>query len=86
MEQYLDAYSRQSVVTSAGLAVIDCMPVMEEVHIEPTVEELGNAIDSLAFVAKSVTRFLPPVQALQDYPKASAIIATCAGKKVYHKT
>ena len=48
VEHYSDLYSRQNVVTSAALDAIGCLPTMEELDTEPTVEELSKAIDSLA--------------------------------------
>ena len=48
VEHYSDLYSRQNVVTSAALDAIECLPTMEELNTEPTVEELSTAIDSLA--------------------------------------
>ena len=48
VEHYSDLYSRQNVVTSAALDAIECLPTMEELNTEPTVEELSKAIDSLA--------------------------------------
>lgn len=48
MEHYSDLYSRQSVVTTAALDAIECLPVMEELDTEPTTEELNKAINSMA--------------------------------------
>ena len=48
VEHYSDLYSRQNVVTSAALDAIECLPTMEELDTEPTVEELSKATDSLA--------------------------------------
>jgi len=36
VEHYFDLYSRQNVVTTVALDVIECLPVMEEVDTEPT--------------------------------------------------
>lgn len=48
VEHYSDLYSRRNVVTTAALDAIECLPVMEELYTEPTIEELNKAIDSLA--------------------------------------
>ena len=45
VEHYSDLYSRQNVVTSAALDASECLPTMEELDTEPTVEELSKAID-----------------------------------------
>ena len=47
-EHYSDLYSGQNVVISAALDAIECLPTMEELDTEPTVEELSKVIDSLA--------------------------------------
>ena len=48
VEHYLELYSTQNVVTDAALDAISQLPVLEELDEEPTVEELGKAIDALA--------------------------------------
>ena len=44
---YSDLYSRENVVSTAALDVIDCLPTMDELESERPVEELSKAIDSL---------------------------------------
>ena len=48
VEHYLELYSTQNVVTDAALDAISQLPILEELDDEPTVEELGKAIDALA--------------------------------------
>ena len=48
VEHYSDLYSRETTVYPAALDVIDCLPTMDELDSEPSVEELSKAIDSLA--------------------------------------
>ena len=48
VEHYLELYSTQDVVTDAALDAISQLPILEELDDEPTVEELGKAIDALA--------------------------------------
>ncbi|CAE1261335.1 unnamed protein product [Acanthosepion pharaonis] len=55
VEHYSDLYSRQNVVTTAALDATECVPVMEDLDIEPTRDKLGNAIGSLASGKASVS-------------------------------
>ena len=48
MEHYSDLYSRENTVSPAALDVIECLPTMDELDSEPSVEELSKVIDSLA--------------------------------------
>ena len=42
VEHYSDLYSWQNIVTAAALDAIGCLPFMEELDAEPTVEELSS--------------------------------------------
>ena len=46
VEHYSDLYSRENTVSPTTLDVIECLPTMDELDSEPSVEELGKAIDS----------------------------------------
>ncbi|XP_029645741.1 uncharacterized protein LOC115219705, partial [Octopus sinensis] len=48
VEHYQNLYSTENVVTRSALAGIPALPVMEELDLPPTKEELSKAIDSLA--------------------------------------
>ena len=48
VEHYLELYSREYVDVTAALDASEPLPVMEELDAEPTLEELGKAIDSSA--------------------------------------
>ena len=48
VEHYFDLYSRKNTVTPSALGAIKCMPIMEELDAEPTMDELSKVIDSLA--------------------------------------
>ena len=48
VEHYSDLYSRENTVSPAALDVIECLPTMDELDSEPSVEDLSKAIDSLA--------------------------------------
>ena len=48
MEHYSDLYSRENTLSPAALDVIECLPTMDELDSEPSVEELSKAIDILA--------------------------------------
>ena len=45
---YSDIYSRENIVSPSALDAVECLPTMEELDTEPTLEELSKAIDSLA--------------------------------------
>lgn len=47
-EHYQDLYSTETIVTEQAVNNIPPMPVMEELDLPPSVEELSKAIDSLA--------------------------------------
>ena len=48
VEHNSDIYSRENVVSPSALDAVECLPNMEELDTEPTLEELSKAIDSLA--------------------------------------
>ena len=48
VEHYSDLYSRVNTVTPSALGTIKCMLIMEELNVEPTMDELSKVIDSLA--------------------------------------
>ena len=48
VEHYSDIYSRDNIVPPSALDAVECLPTMEELDTEPTLEELRKAIDSLA--------------------------------------
>ena len=49
MEHYSQVYSRENIVSPSALDAVECLPAMEELDAEPTLEELSDAIGSLAF-------------------------------------
>ena len=48
VEHYSNLYSRENTVTPSALGTIKCMPIMEELNAESTMDELSKVIDSLA--------------------------------------
>ena len=48
VEHYSDIYSRENTVSSAALDVIECLPTMDELDSEPSVEELSKAVARFA--------------------------------------
>ena len=48
VEHYSDIYSRENIVSPSALDAVECLPTMEELDTEPTLEELSKATDSLA--------------------------------------
>ena len=48
VEHYTELYARENVVTEDALNAIDCLPEREEFDREPTIDELSEALDSLA--------------------------------------
>ena len=48
VEHYTELYARGNVVTEDTLNAIECLPELEEFDREPTIDELSEALDSLA--------------------------------------
>ena len=48
VEHYTELYARENVVTEDPLNAIECLPELEELDREPTIDELSEALDSLA--------------------------------------
>ncbi len=48
VEHFSDLYSRENTGSTAALYVIQCLPTMDELDSEPSLEEPSKAIDSLA--------------------------------------
>ena len=47
-EHYSEPYARENVVTEDALNAQDCQPELEELDREPTIDELSEALVSLA--------------------------------------
>ncbi|XP_076035995.1 uncharacterized protein LOC143021958 [Oratosquilla oratoria] len=47
-EHYQELYSRENVVSTATVEKCKALPLMEELDVPPSIDELGKAIDSLA--------------------------------------
>ena len=60
VEHYSDLYSRENTVTPSALGAIRCMPIMEELNVEPTMDELSKVIDSLAAGKAPGSDSIPP--------------------------
>ena len=60
MEHYSDLYSRKNIVPPSALDAVECLPTIEELDTEPTLEELSNAIDSLASGKAPGSDGIPP--------------------------
>ena len=60
MKHYSDLYSRKNTVAPSALDAIECMPVLEELDTEPTMDELSKAIDSLAAGKAPGSNSIPP--------------------------
>ena len=48
VQHYSELYSRENVVTKEALNNIECLPVLEELDSEPTLEEIKAALESFA--------------------------------------
>ena len=48
VEHYTELYARENVVTEDALNAIECLPELEELDRELTIDELSEALDSLA--------------------------------------
>ena len=60
VEHYSDLYSRENTVTPSALGAIKCMPIMEELDAEPTMDKLSKVIDSLATGKAPGSNNIPP--------------------------
>ena len=60
VEHYSNLYSRENTVTPSALGTIKCMPIMEELNVEPTVDKLSKVIDSLATGKAPGSDSIPP--------------------------
>ena len=75
VEHYFDIYSRENIVSPSALDAVECLPTMEELDTESTLEELSKAIDSLASGKAPGSDGNPPppppfprpIKALQDH-------------------
>ena len=47
-EHYTELYARENVVTEDALNAIECLPELEDLDREPTIDELSEALDSLS--------------------------------------
>ena len=47
VEHYTELYARENVVTEDALNAIKCLPELEELGREPTIDEVNKALDSL---------------------------------------
>ena len=60
VEHYSNLYSRENTVTPSALDAIRCMPIMQELDAEPTMDELSKVIDSLAAGKAPGSNNIPP--------------------------
>ena len=88
VEHCSDLYSRDNTVSPAALYVIECLPTMDELDSEPSVEELSMAaIDSLASSKAPGNDGIPPE--LMRLPYCSHCMKSFAStgkKELYHMT
>ena len=42
-------YSKQNTVTDAALKHMECLPMMDDLDRQPTIEELSNAITEMTY-------------------------------------
>jgi len=47
-ERWNNLYSIQNIMSTSAVDAIDCLPTMDELDAEPTVEDFSKAIGSLA--------------------------------------
>ncbi|CAH1226359.1 CD209 [Branchiostoma lanceolatum] len=60
VEHYSDLYSRQNTVSPSALDAIECLPTMDELDAEPTLDGLNKAIDSLSTGKAPGSDAIPP--------------------------
>ena len=60
VEHYSDLYSRKNIVSPSALDAVECLPTMEELDTEPTLEELSKAFDRLTSGKATGSDEIPP--------------------------
>ena len=60
VKYYSDIYFRENIVSPSALDPVECLPTMEELDTEPTLEELSKTIDSLASGKAPGSDAIPP--------------------------
>ncbi|KAK4326224.1 hypothetical protein Pmani_003216 [Petrolisthes manimaculis] len=71
-EHYQELYTRENTITNAAIGSIDPHPVMEELDVPPSVEELSKAIDSLTCGRAPGSDGIPPEVLKQSLPGCRA--------------
>ena len=67
VEHYFYIYPRENIVSPSALDAVECLPTMEELDTEPTLEELSKAIDSNGTPPLPTPPPPRPTKALQDH-------------------
>ena len=60
VEHYSNIYFSENIVSPSAHDAVECLPAMEELDTEPTLEELSKAIDSLASGKTPDSNGIPP--------------------------
>ena len=60
VEHYSELYSRENTVSPSALNAVECLPTMEELDVEPSIEELSKAIDSMVAGKAPGSNGIPP--------------------------
>ena len=90
VEHYTELYARENVVTEDALNAIECLPELEELDREPTIDELSEALDSLAS-GKAPGKDCIPAEVLKCCKETlitelHEILCSVGVKAKYHKT
>ncbi|XP_069187165.1 uncharacterized protein [Procambarus clarkii] len=60
VEHYSKLNSRENLVSVEALNAIECLPIIKKFDLDPTVEEVKNALDSLSSGKAPVDNGIPP--------------------------
>ena len=75
VQHYSELYSRENVITEEALNTIKCLPLLEELDSDATLEELNQGLDSLAS-GKLPSKESIPAEVLKCYKGNTSLSCT----------